>query len=638
MNSEIRNPKSEINKSQRGISLVLVLAILTVLAIIGTSFVYVMRTELTAATNFSDKFKADYVAETGITNATQALLSSMTTEQGDLAAYGNDTISFDTTLMFSNKNQKLQKAISPLILLSQITAGTNPKVIITDEESKLNLLVAYDTVKYNTRGGLNLNLFLTIRFDHAGYTNPSYVAETVSGKLYSAYTAGELNSPDAVRAIVGDTIYNVIGDYVTVYSATPNVDKHKQKKININTATATQIYTKLLPTLGNQTAAQLAVNIIDWRDTDNVPTLLTAQGTTYRGIEKVPYINEIMPYSSTPDADGNDGQYIELYNPFDEDIVIDGWRIEGAFGSIDLSGTVPTKGYFIITDEYQDDIDYDGGTLDGYCFLSNYGPVGSSQLVVNETLSLSKSGDTLRLYDASGNLIDEIVYTNADKNVSWEKNDPRVNQFATCNGGSPYRKNSAYAPPKGTADETALSEILNFPFTGLGDLGYVSAALPDRPWVTVSIDSASSGIRFADIIDLLTISADDRIIGKININTASSDVLMAVPGMTLSLAEEIVNYRILNGKYNEITELGAIAGFCGINNIDDDGNGIVDDEHEKQIYFNQMADWLTVRSNIFTLRATGSTAKEKVTVSTSSLLVVIDRSEKPVKILFRKRV
>ncbi|MFB3897079.1 MAG: helix-hairpin-helix domain-containing protein [bacterium] len=637
MKSEIRNPKSELHYSQQGVSLLLVLAILTVLAIIGTSFVYVMRTELTAATNFADRFKADYVAETGITNATQALLSSMTTAQGELIAYGGETINIDTTASLIKTNLKTQKVTSPLVLLSQITTGTNPKVIIADEESKLNLLAACDTVKYNARGGLDLNQFLTVRFDHAGYTNPSYVAETVAEELYSAYSAGKLTSPDAVRTVVGDTIYNTIGDYVTVYSATANVDKHRQKKININTATATEIYNKLQPTLGDQKAAQLAVNIIDYRDTDNVPTLLTVQGTTYRGIEKVPYINEIMPYSSTPDADGNDGQYIELYNPFDEDIVVDGWKIDGAFGSIDISGTILAKGYFIITDEYEDDAEYDGGTPDGYCFKTNYGTVGSSQLVVNETLSLSKSGDTLRLYDASGNLIDEITYGNADKNVSWEKNDPRVNQFYTCSGGSPYAKNNAYSPPKSTADETALTEILNLAFTGLGDLGYVCAALPDKPWVTVSIDTATTGIRFADIIDLLSLSSDDKIIGKININTASADVLMAVPGMTLSLSEEIVNYRTLNGKFNEITDLAVIPGFCGIVNIDDDGNGIVDDEHEKQIFFNQMADWLTVRSDIFTLHATGSISKEKTTV-TSSLLVVIDRSEKPVKVLFRKRV
>ncbi|MDI6783451.1 MAG: helix-hairpin-helix domain-containing protein [bacterium] len=626
------------NFTQRGVSLLLVLAVLTVLAIIGSSFVYVMRTELVAATNFADRFKADYVAESGINNATQALVSLMTTSQGELVPYGIETSSSDTTQTLMSPGQKIQQIKSSGFLLSSVTSGTNPKVVITDEESKLNLLVACDTEKYHTQGGLNLLQFLTVRLDHAGFINASYVAQTVANQLHTAYIESKLKSADAIRTVVDDTVYNAIGEYVTVYSATPNVDKNQQKKVNINTATATQIYNKLHPTLGNQKAAQLAVNIVDFRDADSIPTLLTVAGTTYRGVERVPYINEVMPYSSTPDENGNDGQYIELYNPYDENIIVDGWKIDGRFGSIDLYGEVPAKGSFIITDEYQDDADYDGGTPDGSNFLNNYGSVPSAQLVVNENLSLSKTGDALKLYDASGNLVDEIIYSSAEKNISWEKNDPRVNQLFTASGGTPYARNNAYAPPLGTADEAALAYISNLPYGGIGDLGYVGASYPNYPWVTVSIDTGATGIRFADIVDLLSSTADDRIIGQININTAPAEVLLAIPGMTPSLAEEIVNYRTIHGKFNEITNLAAIAGYCGLENADDDNDGTIDDENEKQSLFRQMADWLSVRSNIFSIRSAGTVNKDKVAVSTSSLLVVIDRSQNPVKILFRKRI
>jgi DNA uptake protein ComE-like DNA-binding protein len=464
------------------------------------------------------------------------------------------------------------------------------------------------------------------------------MAKNVAAELYSAYTAGQINSMDSIRTLVGDTIYSVIGDYLTIYSYTANIDKHKKSRVDVNHATAKQIFDKLQPTLGDAKAAQLAVSLVDFRDSDSIPTLLTVAGTTYRGVEQNPYINEVMPYSSTPDEDGNDGQYIELYNPYNETLLLDGWKIEGTFGSIDLYGQIPPQAYLIITDEYTDDAEYDGGTPDGYCFLKNYGSVPTSQLVVNENLSLSITGDTLRLYDSSGNLTDEVVYEAASKNVSWEKNDPRVNTLYTCNGGTPYQRNAAYSPPEGTADESAAMIITNQSFGGIGDLGYVCAALPSHPWTTISIGTDTTGIRFADIIDLLSVTTDDKIVGQININTAPADVLMALPGMTPALSEEIVNYRTVYGKFNQITDLANISGFLGTEKVDDNGDGSVDEENEQQSLFRQMADWITTRSNVFKIRSIGTTNKNGIPITTSSIEVVIDRSKEPVKTLFRKRI
>ncbi|MCX7918689.1 MAG: helix-hairpin-helix domain-containing protein [bacterium] len=640
MNIEIQNPHCKIQRKtgENGASLLLVLAILTVLAIIGSSFVYFMRTELVAASNFADRYKADYIAETGINNARLALISSLTTERGELAPYGTEPSSSSTAQFLTRMVSPGAKVRTVGLSLEQVTTVTNPKVNVVDEESKLNLLVACDTEKYSNHGGLDLKRFLNYRLDRAGFINASYLAETVAQKLYTAYYANQITSLDIVKTLVGDSVYNALADYLTIYSATPNVDKYNQKRADINSATAAQLYSKLTIALNPARAAQLAVNIVDFRDADSIPTLLTVQGTTYRGIEQMPYINEIMAYSLTPDEYGNDGQYIELYNPYHEEIVLDGWRIEGTFGSIDLFGTIPSRGYFIITDEYQDDAEYDGGTPDGYCFINNYGSVPNSQLVVNEHLSLSKTGDILRLYDANGNLIDEVRYSNAEKNISWEKNDPRIPDLFPKSGGTAFAQNQAYAPPFGAADESALAYISNLPFGGIGDLGYVGIPEPSIPWVTVSIDSESNGIRFADIIDFLSVNSESRLLGQVNINTAPVEVLMALPGMTAALAEEIVSHRTITGRFNLITDLTAIPGFCGRDNFDDDNDGIVDDENEKQIWFRQLADWITVRSNVFSIRSSGTAMKGTVPISTSSLLVVVDRSVQSGKILFRKRI
>jgi len=81
----------------------------------------------------------------------------------------------------------------------------------------------------------------------------------------------------------------------------------------------------------------------------------------------------------------------------------------------------PPKGYFIITDKYSDDSS--DTESNGYSYQINYGNVASDNLVENPSLYLSKSGDTLKLYDTNGNLVDELTYGSSAKDVSWEKDD-----------------------------------------------------------------------------------------------------------------------------------------------------------------------------------------------------------------------
>jgi hypothetical protein len=81
-----------------------------------------------------------------------------------------------------------------------------------------------------------------------------------------------------------------------------------------------------------------------------------------------------------------------------------------------------------------------------------------------------------------------------------------------------------------------------------------------------------------------------------------------------------------------------ISGFLGTEKADDNGDGSIDEENEQQSLFRQMADWITTRSNVFKVRSIGTTNKNGVPITTSSIEVVIDRSKEPVKTLFRKRI
>ena len=69
----------------------MVLAILTVLTLLGVSFTFVMRTEMQAAGNYAAKLQADYLAELGLTAAKNRLMSERTDSKGKLTHYSGFT-------------------------------------------------------------------------------------------------------------------------------------------------------------------------------------------------------------------------------------------------------------------------------------------------------------------------------------------------------------------------------------------------------------------------------------------------------------------------------------------------------------------------------------------------------------------
>jgi len=110
----------------------------------------------------------------------------------------------------------------------------------------------------------------------------------------------------------------------------------------------------------------------------------------------------------------------------------------------------------------------------------------------------------------------------------------------------------------------------------------------------------------------ISLKDDQRLPGKININTASRDVLMTLPGMTGDIADRIIASRSSSG--GVFKTLGDVL-----------------DRHviDPQI-FQRMLDRLTVRSDVFSVESVG--------VSGSGLerriFAVIDRGQAPMKIIY----
>ena len=598
--------------SERGVTLILVLAILTILTLLGISFTFVMRTEMQAARNFFSASKAEYKAKAMLNQMKNQLAASRVDTQGHLKSFSIATV--------TNSSK-----------VSSLNAMDDSESKLRDEESKLNLRVALDSsmTKNSQDNQLSFDAFLLSMSSTLNLN--SNQTRTLYQRMYAGYTTGQIKSIDSLKTILGYNMAQQISDDITLDSFEANLDMLGNQRLNINQSSTIRIFDHLKLMLRKEAAAQLAVNIVDYRDTDSRPSLLTVDGTTYRGIERTPYLNEAMPQPDIPNDKGLDGQYVELYNPYDEDIPIDGWRLDGSFGSISLYGTIPAQGYLIITNEYADDADYDGGEVDGYSFQSLYGDIPSSRLIEDDLLALSKKNEQLKLFNEDADLIDTMTYTYSNRNESWEKNDPRVDRVYPKSSGSPCHVNAAYHPP--SMDQDDLYRQQDSQYLYRGDLAFINYSMASAPWRSLS-DTSTLGI----VMDLLSLSTCSEIPGIININTAPFEVLMALPGMNGKLASNIIAYRNDNGAFDNLYDLLDVSGMkTPVNENASELKSAT--QKQRELYnFRRLSNWVSVRSYNFTLTAHARLIENKKLIAESQIKALVNRSKPGIRTLWEKKI
>ncbi len=106
----------------------------------------------------------------------------------------------------------------------------------------------------------------------------------------------------------------------------------------------------------------------------------------------------------------------------------------------------------------------------------------------------------------------------------------------------------------------------------------------------------------AEHYESLTLEDEDRLAGRVNVNTASRAALEAIPTFNASVADAVVERRASSGAFTQLGELFTSGALT-----------------EGQ--FREAADYLTVRSNVFTVRSTGYTPSG----ASRSIVAVIDR-------------
>jgi hypothetical protein len=405
-----------------------------------------------------------------------------------------------------------------------------------------------------------------------------------------------------LRSVPGFTpeIIEALRPFVTVFSASRTgsfaVEGAESGFLALdpNTATAEEMFAMLrvhYPDLPEALIGQYVANIVDRRDLDHVPSELTlgALGETYIGIEITPYINEVCSDVATFSEDGDDGQYLELFNPYNQTFDLNGWRIETGTSTVYLRNILPPGGLLVLTDNYNEPSGPDGKPEPGYGSLYDiFGvvPTGLNRMIqVAEQFDLPDTQGTVRLYDNRDVLVDSFTYTEGQYtgvHLSFQRSDPRV-RYAKRDYATPLELNPGYVKPTFEEQEgLKLFEALhNQPFRSALELLFVSTAYspsdgePGQPrWRFPSLTRGATDNLDISVIDLfqpgtpppqrVVVDTDDfgaavadesvrRLIsvleqppawfGRINVNTAAPAVLAALPGVGPNLAARIDELR-----------------------------------------------------------------------------------------------
>jgi hypothetical protein len=426
------------------------------------------------------------------------------------------------------------------------------------------------------------------------------------------------------------------------------IDPDCNKMTNINTADVNALYNSsckgLLDTnyIDVNIAAQIAVNITDYRDSDSDVNVYTNpdDGKTYYGFETQPFISEIAAIIDTIDPNNKSVYALELYNPFNNSVSLNDFvLLIGSDTNIPLNGTIDPNGYFVISNDLSkftintthtqtsSGLKFSGGYVDNlppggdgiFDSWSNYNitlkrTVGGSDIILD-------TNDTSNASFTPGN----TVYAQRDTG-DWHV----VYQTMTTAAGSLGSSNTVLIPGK----NYNLS-LANDKFVTVGDIARVLTVGPnDMIGVKLAAASSERDVRIdladpnfqqlfkyltvfdpnSDTIDndgdglidaLDTNTPEYKVAGRININTAPWYVIAQLPWISqrknynnTALAQAIVAYRdktaVSGGDPNYSNRPGAegfenIGQLCNVIN-GSDPNFRIDyyDQHDSNIPANDL--------------------------------------------------
>jgi hypothetical protein len=459
----------------------------------------------------------------------------------------------------------------------------------------------------------------------------------------------------------------------TTYNMDRIIDPNGRKMVNVNIADVNELYIALRDGLlsrdpnavgAEQLAAQLAVNIVDIRDADSEVSVLPIGPKIYYGFEAQPFISELAFRINSSGADVSANNYfaIELYNPFDTDILLSDFRLEIRDPNNVVVSTINMTGYgisdgsrFIITNGdaasnafgVSSIMSTGGGKEDGSFMLAAYDAVPGSDppeyiLRQRYNVYLIRSTPAGDIYlDKQQTQDDWFQWESAkDKqqfyarpdnnwNVVYQNVEIASNTLGDQNGLNGARRNYNFYNFANAFERFAsVGDIARTfivgPSTDPGDMiGVILDKEPPEDVVRLNLQNPA----FENIFQYLTVIdpaeyeqpvGETRIKGRVNINTAPWFVIAQLPWMQPEMKPEIARavtyYRdAIEGAFQSIGELMQVPemGFYAydpnwaavdLDSLPDltPADGAISDFEERDVIFSRISNIITVRSDVFT--------------------------------------
>jgi hypothetical protein len=431
-------------------------------------------------------------------------------------------------------------------------------------------------------------------------------ANRQTGELAN-WRTGPFVSLEAVRLLTGlpKPAFDAIAPFLTTFSCSCELwqdeDGAPFERLPVNSLDPQEIFQilqRVYPDAPEDLLRQFALNIVDRRDPDSLPSVWpSATGVNpLLGFEFTPVISEVCPDVITFTEDGDNGEYIEIYNPLPESVDLRGWSIDWGPASHILNTILAPGACLVLTDDIQnanDPTPEDKSPGMG-SFVAIFGlPVlGRNQIAEEPAMDIPDEQGLIRLFDAQGNLIDYLTYRGGTfnglhrgfhkRNVFSHVGEPgpatpflvRLEGFSDA-----YEEEcwqillAAMNKPYASAVELLAAPVfLEAPekVLGLQDgvfplFGISSGSQPDlrlvdvftvaegrnagsggdlpRPWGSLGKPGDKAGDMASATAVTSTRPLGTVTFGKINLNTAPSEVLQVLPGLDAETVGLIAAYR-----------------------------------------------------------------------------------------------
>jgi hypothetical protein len=565
-------------KDESGIALVIVMGLLVLLVVLAIAFASSQITENKATLNFYYASLAENLAKGGLDHAIALLEEDLNTspeydsyfERWGYLYQQNNASDSNNGFSVSDYDDGLEPGVDLHPYYSFVdedfptTVNTNQDarwIYVTDSTEtepvtigRYAVFIEDESSKFNMNySGANTNSVLDATDTGVESINPYRIFQ----EIYNFIRVSDFNDPDIADNLLNyrvgggiqlitssefafamgdpdftlDTFVDSFSYYVTIHSKERNgyyngstwVPRVCLSGIGDTETLAivrAAVDTALSGIFAADVVNQIAVNIYDYFDADSLPTRYP--GSNIFGIEKTPYILEI-------DADPEDlsdtedyGEYIILWNPYNEDLDTHTYDLEVNGVPIRSNISFSANEYVAIVDK--------AGTSYGF-YVENKPDTpdysGSISQTYGHNLSISY-GDTFTLtVNGTGEIIETVQLSDpGQKRRSMRKtSDPRLTNPSEWSSidNIPNRGMNFYNP---SAAERATLHVEDTATTDplVEQLGKVFSIYA---WIDISFDPSSGFLR---LLDTFTDTSVGTVFGKININTAPLSVMYGLKG------------------------------------------------------------------------------------------------------------